>query len=193
MIKSEKINFRASVYPPNPKEVSYWIDLNLDPDGNIIKSYRPSLNKWVPLNTGASADQQQYIKQIVDAVGLDYLIDYEIISLPSLDSNEYFKGSTIVSAINTGDSAIKNEIIILNNKVVAINNDLQDFKSQKGVPNGLATLDDTGRIPSSQLPSGVGSGLILGDTPGTAFEGSRGKNLEIALEEMTTSLQWERI
>jgi len=33
MIRRENPNFVASIYAPNPKEVSYWIDLTEGPDG----------------------------------------------------------------------------------------------------------------------------------------------------------------
>lgn len=48
MVKQENPNFIASKYAPNPKEVSYWIDLATDSTGNVIKSYSPDLKKWIP-------------------------------------------------------------------------------------------------------------------------------------------------
>lgn len=33
MIRQEKPNFVASKYAPNPKEVTYWIDLTASSDG----------------------------------------------------------------------------------------------------------------------------------------------------------------
>ena len=39
MDKQENLNFIASTYTPNPKEVSYWIDLATDSTGNVINSY----------------------------------------------------------------------------------------------------------------------------------------------------------
>ena len=39
MIRRENPNFMASLYAPNPKEVSYWIDLTESPDGQIIKTF----------------------------------------------------------------------------------------------------------------------------------------------------------
>lgn len=39
MIKQENPNFLASVYAPNPMEVTYWIDLSEDANGNVIKTY----------------------------------------------------------------------------------------------------------------------------------------------------------
>lgn len=56
MIKQEKPNFVASRYAPNPKEVSYWIDLTESSDGQIIKTYSSS-NTWVKVNQDKNDDQ----------------------------------------------------------------------------------------------------------------------------------------
>lgn len=48
MIKQENPNFVASFYAPNPMEVTYWIDLSEDANGNVIKTYDGK--KWIPLN-----------------------------------------------------------------------------------------------------------------------------------------------
>lgn len=48
MIKQENPNFVASFYAPNPMEVTYWIDLSTDANGNVIKSYAG--NDWLPVN-----------------------------------------------------------------------------------------------------------------------------------------------
>ncbi len=50
---------------------------------------------------------------------------------------------------------------------------------EKGVPNGVADLDENGKIPSHQLPSyvddpGSGSNLTLGTTSSTAHRGDHG-------------------
>ena len=37
------VNFRASDIAPNPKEVMYWVDLEEDPLGGIIKCYDEEL------------------------------------------------------------------------------------------------------------------------------------------------------
>lgn len=49
MIKQENPNFVASFYAPNPMEVTYWIDLSTDANGNVIKSYTG--NDWFRLIT----------------------------------------------------------------------------------------------------------------------------------------------
>ena len=155
MIKQENPNFIASKYAPNPKEVSYWIDLATDSTGNVIKSYSPDLKKWIPLNRDANVDQWTHIKEIVQSVGLNYDKNSDVISLPNLNSNNYFKGNSIVDAINKGDAAVKAQVDRLDTKIDDVNEDLQDFKALKGQPNGLAELDGNGKVPASQLPSYV--------------------------------------
>lgn len=155
MVKQENPNFIASKYAPNPKEVSYWIDLATDSTGNVIKSYSPDLKKWIPLNRDANVDQWTHIKEIVQSVGLNYDNNSDIISLPDNSSNNYFKGSSIVDAINKGDAAVKAQVDRLDTKIDDVNEDLQDFKALKGQPNGLAELDSNGKVPASQLPSYV--------------------------------------
>lgn len=155
MVKQENPNFIASKYAPNPKEVSYWIDLATDSTGNVIKSYSPDLKKWIPLNRDANVDQWTHIKEIVQSVGLNYDKNSDIISLPDNSSNNYFKGSSIVDAVNKGDAAVKAQVDRLDTKIDDVNEDLQDFKALKGQPNGLAELDSNGKVPASQLPSYV--------------------------------------
>lgn len=155
MVKQENPNFIASKYAPNPKEVSYWIDLATDSTGNVIKSYSPDLKKWIPLNRDANVDQWTHIKEIVQSVGLNYDKSSDIISLPDNSSNNYFKGTSIVDAINKGDAAVKAQVDRLDTKIDDVNEDLQDFKALKGQPNGLAELDGNGKVPASQLPSYV--------------------------------------
>ena len=62
MIRRENINFVASVYAPNPKEVTYWIDLTEGPDGQIIKSYVN--NEWVKVNQNENEQQTADIIQL---------------------------------------------------------------------------------------------------------------------------------
>lgn len=155
MVKQENPNFIVSKYAPNPKEVSYWIDLATDSTGNVIKSYSPDLKKWIPLNRDANVDQWTHIKEIVQSVGLNYDKNSDIISLPDNSSNNYFKGTSIVDAINKGDAAVKAQVDRLDTKIDDVNEDLQDFKALKGQPNGLAELDGNGKVPASQLPSYV--------------------------------------
>ena len=62
MIKQENPNFVASFYAPNPMEVTYWIDLSTDANGNVIKSYTG--NDWLPVNYFTNTDQSVEIKKL---------------------------------------------------------------------------------------------------------------------------------
>lgn len=62
MIRRENPNFVASIYAPNPKEVTYWIDLTEGPDGQIIKSYVN--NKWVKVNQDKNDEQDTDLTQL---------------------------------------------------------------------------------------------------------------------------------
>lgn len=62
MIRRENPNFVASIYAPNPKEVTYWIDLTEGPDGQIIKSYVN--NTWVKVNQDKNDEQDVDITQL---------------------------------------------------------------------------------------------------------------------------------
>lgn len=62
MIRRENPNFVASIYAPNPKEVTYWIDLTEGPDGQIIKSYVN--NKWVKVNEDENTEQSAEIQSL---------------------------------------------------------------------------------------------------------------------------------
>lgn len=60
-------------------------------------------------------------------------------------------------------------------EVGAVQNDLNAFKSQKGVSGGLATLDNEGYVPSAQLPSYVDDVLIYDNYAELPQPGETGK------------------
>ena len=62
------------------------------------------------------------------------------------------KTTVDASLSSTSTNPVQNKVIFtaLNNKL-----NTSDFNAMKGVTNGLATLDSTGKVPSSQLPSYV--------------------------------------
>lgn len=49
-----------SYIAPNPKEFEYWVDLSVDPKGNVIKYYAGG-SKWLPLNDDTDNDQSAKI------------------------------------------------------------------------------------------------------------------------------------
>lgn len=64
MIKQENPNFLASVYAPNPMEVTYWIDLSENANGNVIKTYDGK--KWIPLNNQGGDQDLAELRQAID-------------------------------------------------------------------------------------------------------------------------------
>lgn len=52
-----------SYIAPNPKEFEYWVDLQADPKGNVIKYYAGS-GKWKPLNDDKDNDQSAKIAEL---------------------------------------------------------------------------------------------------------------------------------
>lgn len=153
MIKQENPNFIASKYAPNPKEVSYWIDLATDSTGNVIKSYSPDLKKWTPLNRDANVDQWTHIKEIVQSVGLNYDKNSDVISLPDNSSNNYFKGTSIVDAINKGDAAVKAQL------EDALNEDITELRTTL-----LKVNDKVGLTEANEMPD-LSSTNYLADSP----------------------------
>lgn len=66
MIKQENPNFLASVYAPNPMEVTYWIDLSEDANGNVIKTYDGK--KWIPINNKEDNTQNSQIEHLLNII-----------------------------------------------------------------------------------------------------------------------------
>lgn len=83
----------------------------------------------------------------------------------------------ITSEKNTTDAAIDS----LNSKVNAINN-------SKGAANGIATLDDSGKVPSAQLPSYVDDVLEFANKNAFPSPGESGK-IYIAIDT-NKSYRW---
>ena len=67
-----------------------------------------------------------------------------------------------------------------------VTNDAQVKRSEMGANNGVATLDSKGKVLESQLPAGVTSSLVLGETAGTAYEGSKGAKHEHTFNQFNT-------
>lgn len=70
MLTREKPTFRASRIAPNPKEVTYWIDLTEGPDGQLIKTWNGK--EWIIVNKNINDDQSEAIEQLqVDVDNLE--------------------------------------------------------------------------------------------------------------------------
>lgn len=151
MVKQENPNFIASKYAPNPKEVSYWIDLATDSTGNVIKSYSPDLKKWIPLNRDANVDQWTHIKEIVQSVGLNYdkIGLTEGNEMPDLSSTNYLASSpSAISAAVTLDEEIGKLSRNENELWYGVKFDLANSSSPDGVRTGNMEMHRTLPIQS---------------------------------------------
>lgn len=66
-----------------------------------------------------------------------------------------------------------------------LHKELTNFKNTKGKANGLASLDDSGKVPSTQLPSYVSA---LGETSSTAYPGDKGKATTDVVNSLSDNL-----
>lgn len=66
MLRQEKPNWVASLHAPNPKEVTYWIDLSSNSDGQIVRCY--TNGKWAKLNEEQNNAEEMDITALKSAV-----------------------------------------------------------------------------------------------------------------------------
>jgi hypothetical protein len=144
VIKQENPNFIASKYAPNPKEVSYWIDLATDSTGNVIKSYSPDLKKWTPLNRDANVDQRTHIKEIVQSVAEGTSTGTKVVNVPRYRGIENPFGHVWKNVIDVVVAGTDNSVYICKDytkfgtfeggtnptaeQLIAAGYELQDFK-----------------------------------------------------------------
>ena len=112
MTRQENPNFVASKYAPNPKEVSYWIDLSSDTTGNVIKSFDGK--QWIPTNYKENTDQSERIDAL-DA------------SLASEISRAKSKEQQLENTINTIDNTHSTDIQEVRESI----NELDSSKADK--------------------------------------------------------------
>lgn len=104
MIRQEKPNFVASLYAPNPKEVTYWIDLATSSDGQVIKCYVD--NKWVPVNDNLNNIQNSEIVKLqnrctvlettkVDKEEYDQFVTESVAAHNALNGNKADRSTTL--------------------------------------------------------------------------------------------------
>lgn len=91
----ENINFKASIMAPDTKEVNYWIDLQEDPQGGVIKYYNG--NNWV--NIIPEEPSAQILSKIEDIDTLDTKL-----------TNMVNQTTTDLNAIRTEINQIKQRI-----------------------------------------------------------------------------------
>lgn len=133
MTRQENPNFVASKYAPNPKEVSYWIDLSSDTTGNVIKSFDGK--QWIPTNHKENIDQSERIDEL-DA------------SLASEISRAKSKEQQLENTINTIDNTHSTDIQEVRESI----NELDSSKADKattlagyGITNAY-TIDQSNKL-----------------------------------------------
>lgn len=107
------------------------------------------------------------IKEIVQSVGLNYDKNSDVISLPDNSSNNYFKGTSIVDAINKGDAAVKAQLEdALNEDITELRTTLLKVNDKVGLTeaNEMPDLSSTNYLASS--PSAISAAVTLDEEIG---------------------------
>lgn len=115
----ENINFKASILAPNPLEVKYWIDMNADPQGGIIKYYDFGTKHWNKLK--AESEPVDLSGIIADVTSLkNNKVDK--VSGKVLSTHDYTTAekTKLESLVNYNDSSIRGLITSLTARVVAL-------------------------------------------------------------------------
>lgn len=160
MIKSERINFRATKYAPNPKEVSYWIDLSSDSTGNIIKSYDPNTKNWIPVNDNTNDEQSDDILSLQNRC-------------TALENNKANKATTL-SGYGITDAYTKSQTnSYVDNKVAAL---------VDSAPETLNTLNEL----SAALGDDPNFATTVTNMIGTKVSSSDITNIKVVSELPTT-------
>jgi hypothetical protein len=81
----------------------------------------------------------------------------------------------IWQAIEEVESDVKSSNQDVTDAIEAVQTELTNFKNTKGQASGLASLDETGKVPSAQLPSYVDDVLEFANAAGFPGSGESGK------------------
>jgi hypothetical protein len=91
----------------------------------------------------------------------------------------------MIRTANTTLSTARAAVITANRTSDYVKQKLTEFEDSKGAPNGIATLDDSGYVPSSQLPSYVDDVLEFDNVSDFPTPGESGK-IYVALSTENT-------
>lgn len=111
----EELRVIASNYAPDPIFYKYWVDLNEDPNGSVIKYYE---NTWIPVSGGGGGGMTPaQIKQY-----------YE--SNPNTNAYTDVEKQKLASLHNYDDTDIRADITTLSNAVTIIRGDVTTLTSR---------------------------------------------------------------
>lgn len=148
MIYRENPNFVARKVQPNPREVSYWIDLTESPQGQIIKTWVSG--KWVKINPSDASGEGLDLSEVQAAIA-------NLTANKADKSEVYTKEETtdlIAASIEDVVDAAPGALDTLNELAAALNDD----------PNFATTIANTIAQKQDKLISGESIKTINGNS-----------------------------
>lgn len=148
MIYRENPNFVARATQPNPREVSYWIDLTESPQGQIIKTWVSG--KWVKINPSDASGEGLDLSEVQAAVA-------NLTANKADKSEVYTREETvdlITASIDDIVDAAPGALDTLNELAAALNDD----------PNFATTITNTIAQKQDKLISGESIKTINGNS-----------------------------
>lgn len=159
-------------------------------DGAMSKEDKAKLDKVIDSGNGQQylANDGAYKTLTKTTVGLGNVDNTSDISKPvstaqqaAIDEAKQVATDHIANKENPHE--VTKEQVGLGN----VTNDAQVKRSEMGAANGVATLDENGKIPSTQLDDQLSS-VVIGETTGTAYDGAKGKANRDALNSAPTTI-----
>lgn len=175
MIYRENPNFVARTTQPNPREVSYWIDLTESPQGQIIKTWVSG--RWVKINPSDASGGGLDLSEVQAAIA-------NLTANKTDKSEVYTKEETvglIAASIEDVVDAAPGALDTLNELAAALNDD----------PNFATTITNTIAQKQDKLISGesiktINGNSLLGEGNIVIQEGEGG---DIDLSEYITTIE----
>lgn len=176
MIYRENPNFVARATQPNPREVSYWIDLTESPQGQIIKTWVSG--KWVKINPSDASGEGLDLSEVQAAVA-------NLTANKADKSEVYTREETvdlITASIEDVVDAAPGALDTLNELAAALNDD----------PNFATTITNTIAQKQDKLVSGesiktINGNSLLGEG-NIVIQGGEGGDIDLSDYALKTEI-----
>lgn len=176
MIYRENPNFVARATQPNPREVSYWIDLTESPQGQIIKTWVSG--KWVKINPSDASGEGLDLSEVQAAVA-------NLTANKADKSEVYTREETvdlITASIDNVVDAAPGALDTLNELAAALNDD----------PNFATTITNTIAQKQDKLISGesiktINGNSLLGEG-NIVIQGGEGGDIDLSDYALKTEI-----
>lgn len=176
MIYRENPNFVARTTQPNPREVSYWIDLTESPQGQIIKTWVSG--KWVKINPSDASGEGLDLSEVQAAIA-------NLTANKADKSEVYTKEETtdlITASIEDVVDAAPGALDTLNELAAALNDD----------PNFATTITNTIAQKQDKLVSGTSIKTINGNSllgeGNIVIQGGEGGDIDLSDYALKTEI-----